>query len=383
MELESSTVNIDIEEVNEKSERMLDEAKKYNETFKLETDSAGQLELHVGEIFYECYFCDFITKNKNLFNSHKVFAHPRKNGQRHKRRQHIGSQEKDGEKNGVEENCRNKRKVGNHQTLSDDEKKLLLQCVSKFQLHKYYESVYTIKAAINDKWTQLSKIFKVKGYERPAEKLANNYLPLKFQAMSNINNFYIHRSSVRPRKLDYIFAYLFPKYFENLSLDMNELMADAKIHSLEILGSLASTEDQECPTTLEDIASIGHLNDVEPLPNLRRPHSEAGEEPANKIAKVVHEDEDAWLKRMLDITRGRNNCDATSKSLISENNSSTDDINTLKAKLLDIENKMKERDHQLELKNLEISYLKELHAKDLEIEKMKFAVQCQNVENKN
>ncbi|XP_072380295.1 uncharacterized protein [Diabrotica undecimpunctata] len=270
------------------------------------------------------------------------------------------------------ENCRNKRKVRNHQTLSGDEKKLLLQCVSKFQLHKYYESIYTIKAAINDKWTQLSKIFKEKGYERPAEKLANNYLPLKIQAMSNINSFYVQRNSVRPRKLDYIFAYLFPKYFENLSLDMNELMADAKIHSLEILESLASTEDQECPTTLEDIASLGHLNDAERQPNLRRPHSEDVKEPANKIAKVVHEDEDAWLKRMLDITRGRNNYD-----------SSTDDINTLKAKLLVIENKMKERDHQLELKNLEISYLKELHAKDLEIEKMKFAVQCQNVKNKN
>ncbi|XP_072375828.1 uncharacterized protein [Diabrotica undecimpunctata] len=210
---------------------------------------------------------------------------------------------------------------------------------------------------------------------------------MRVQAMSRMKSYYIQRCAVRPRNVDYIFANLFPKHFEELSLDMNELMADAKIYSNEMLEYLVPVEDQERPTVLEDIASLGHLNDIELRPNLKRRHSEETEGPANKIAKEVHEDEDAWLKRMLDITRGltgRKNCEVTSsKSLPIENNSSTDDINELKAKLLVAEDELRKKNYELERKNLEISYLKELHAKELEIENVKRALDARNVENKN
>ncbi|XP_028130660.1 uncharacterized protein LOC114326470 [Diabrotica virgifera virgifera] len=281
-----------------------------------------------------------------------------------------------------EENKREKRRNKKKQDLSDDERKLLLQCASKFQLHKYYESIDNIKGTMNAKWIQCSEIFKDKGYERTAEKLGNQYQPLKLQAIKSMSTFYVQRCGVKPTKLDYLFAYLFPKYFDDLRLNMDELMADAKVNAAEILESLASTEDQERP--MKDTASLEHSNAVEPQPNLKRPHVQEAEGPANKITKEVHEDEAAWLKRMLDITRGRNNCESTTtESLTNENNSSTEEINALKAKLLVIKNKIKEQDHQLELKNLEISHLNELHTKSLELEKMKFALQLQMVENKN
>ncbi|XP_050503333.1 uncharacterized protein LOC114326478 [Diabrotica virgifera virgifera] len=237
--------------------------------------------------------------------------------------------------------------------ISEDERKLLLQCVSKFQLHKYYEYTPAIKAEINEKWIQFSEILKDKGYDRATEKLGNQYLSLKKQAIRSISIFYGHRRGEKPTKIDYLFAYLFPKYFEKVGLDMNELMADAKVNAKEILESLASTEDQECATILEDTASLEYSNKLKPQMNLKRSHSNKAEGPANKMTKV-HEDE------------------ATLEPLINNNNSLKDYINALKAKLLDIENKIKEKDHQLELKNLEISRLNDLHAKNLE--EMKFGV---------
>ncbi|CAG9830674.1 unnamed protein product [Diabrotica balteata] len=351
-----------------------------DETSKETTETPKQLQ-HKAEIFYQCYSCDFITKHLNLFNSHKAFAHP----------QHPSDSTEpapDGEKNIVEGKRQNKRKFKT--ALCDNEKILLLQYVSKLQLNKYYESVDTIKNALDNKWYEVSKIFKENGYSRAAAKLGGYFVSMRVEAMSRMKRYYIQRSAVRPRNVDYLFANLFPKHFEELSLDMNELMADAlvvaKIYSKEMLEYLVPLEDQERPTILDDIASLGHLNDVELRPILERRHSEETEGPPNKIAKEVHEDEDAWLKRMLDITRGltgRNNCESTSsKSLTIENNSSTDDINELKAKLLVAEDELRKKNYELERKTLEISYLKELHAKELEIEKVKRALDARNVENK-
>ncbi|XP_072381241.1 uncharacterized protein [Diabrotica undecimpunctata] len=373
MDLESSSSTF--EQVDEQNDKTLDdETKEYIETSKEATETPKQLQ-HKAEIFYQCYSCDFITKNLNLFNSHKAFAHPSDSTE----------PAPDSEKNIVEGKCQNKRKFKT--SLCDNEKILLLQYVSKLQLNKYYESVNTIKNALDNKWYEVSKIFKENGYNRATAKLGGYFVSMRVQAMSRMKSYYIQRCAVRPRNVDYIFANLFPKHFEELSLDMNELMADARIYSNEMLEYLVPVEDQERPTVLEDIASLGHLNDIELRPNLKRRHSEETEGPANKIGKEVHEDEDAWLKRMLDITRGltgRKNCEVTSsKSLPIENNSSTDDINELKAKLLVAEDELRKKNYELERKNLEISYLKELHAKELEIENVKRALDARNVENKN
>uniref|UniRef100_A0A6P7G3N3 Uncharacterized protein LOC114337371 n=1 Tax=Diabrotica virgifera virgifera TaxID=50390 RepID=A0A6P7G3N3_DIAVI len=110
--------------------------------------------------------------------------------------------------------------------LNDYERKLLLQCAGKFQLNKYFESLDTIKIEMHEKFIQMSKLFKDFGYARSANTLGHQYLPLKRQAMERMSLFYVKRRGVKPRKVDYIFAYLFPKYFEGLGLDMNELMAD-------------------------------------------------------------------------------------------------------------------------------------------------------------
>uniref|UniRef100_A0A6P7GF16 Uncharacterized protein LOC114337374 isoform X1 n=2 Tax=Diabrotica virgifera virgifera TaxID=50390 RepID=A0A6P7GF16_DIAVI len=385
VDLESSSSTF--EQVDEQKDTTIDhETKDCIATSKKTTETPKQLQ-HETEILYQCHLCNYSTRYSNLLGLHKGVTHPGKgtvNPQSCRQTSETGSQENISEENIVKGKNQKKKKIKDRKPFSDDEKILLLQLVSKLQLNKYDESMYAIKKTVTNKWTEVSKIFIEKGYDRRSEELGIYFLKMKYAAKSKFESYYVKKCAVRPTKEDYILANLFPKFYESLGFDMSQLMTDAKTYSKEIQEYLVPVEDQERPTILEDIASLSQLNDVEAQPNLKRPHSEEAEGPSNKITKEVHEDEGAWLKRMLDITRGRNNCEAAiSKSLINENNSSTDAINALKAKLLVAENETREKDHQLKRKNLEISYLKELHAKEIEIEKVKLLLHAQNVANKN
>ncbi|XP_050503331.1 uncharacterized protein LOC126882423 [Diabrotica virgifera virgifera] len=266
-------------------------------------------------------------------------------------------------------------------TISDDEKILLLQYASKQQLNNYYECQDTVNNSFHYKWAEVSKIFKEKGYKREPEELAKYFLSMKHTAMSRFKGYFFNKNKRPTIPGDYVLANLFPEYFESLGFDMSELMTDSKKYSKQILEYLVPIEDQEHPTLLKDVASLCNLNDVESQQNLKRPHSEDVEGPSNKITKEVHEDEDVLYERVLDITRGKNrknnedegktNSEATPLlSLIKENNSLTDDRNALEAKLLAAEKQLREKDDELERKNLEISLLKERHANELEIEKI-------------
>ncbi|XP_050503330.1 uncharacterized protein LOC126882422 [Diabrotica virgifera virgifera] len=305
---------------------------KLSETSRKTTGTSLRKQLHVKERL--CCKCGFKTRFRYYMDSHRDFVHG---------------------------NGPTSKGAGN--IIKDDENIVLLHYVRKLQLYKYYESVDTIQKELTNKLMDVMRIFKKEGCNRGSVELEKFFLNMRYDSMWRFKSYYIQKSAARPTKEDYILANLFPKFYESVGFDMSQLMADAKTYSTEIVEYLGPVEDQERPSILEDTSSLCHLNDVEPQPNLKRPCSEEDEGPANKITKEVHEDEDVRHKRMLDITRGRNNYEAaTSESSTNDNNSSTDDINNaLKAKLLVAEKQLKEKADELERKNLEISYLKELH----------------------